>query len=86
MTVGFGYVPARSPPAVPFIGREVGITPGASLSAVIVPVAILFPVITLSAITGLGYEPLKSPPALPFGGRLAGMTPVASFSIVTEPS
>src|SRR4030095_14153242 len=34
--VGFGYVPARSPPALPDGASDVGITPAANLEAVIV--------------------------------------------------
>jgi hypothetical protein len=65
--LGFGYVPLRSPPAVPLGGSVVGITPLASLLEVITP----------SAMLGFGYVPLKSPPAVPLGGSVMGITPLA---------
>jgi hypothetical protein len=74
--LGFGYVPLKSPPALPLGGRFVGITPLASFDDVMTP----------SAIVGFGYVPLKSPPAFPLGGSVVGITPLAIFDEVIEPS
>ena len=89
-------MPIKSPPAVPFGGKEVGITPAASFALVTDASTILIVVTLLSAslavvitpllIVGLGYVPVKSPPAVPFGGKEVGITPAASFALVTEAS
>src|ERR1043165_1895615 len=94
--VGFGYVPLRSPPAAPFGGNDVGITPAANFAAVTEASAIfsvvtllsasLVAVIALAATVGFGYVPDRSPPAAPSGGNEVGMTPAASLARVTEPS
>src|SRR6185369_1653027 len=86
LTDGFGYVPERSPPAVPFGGNEAGITPGASFAKVTELFRILAVVIALFPIVGFGYVPDRSPPAAPFGGNEVGITPAASFDEVTDPS
>ena len=85
-TTGAGYVPLRSPPAVPFGGNEVGITPGAILAAVTEASTIFIVEIALLFIVGLGYVPFKSPPAVPFGGNEVGITPGAILAAVTAAS
>jgi hypothetical protein len=49
LTKGFGYDPVKSPPAVPFGGNEVGITPAASFALVTEASTIFKVVIELSA-------------------------------------
>ena len=48
-TVGFGYVPERSPAAAPLGGNEVGMTPAASFAAVTEP-SWIFDVVTASSL------------------------------------
>src|SRR5688572_8978387 len=60
VTVGLGYVPVRSPPAVPLTGSEVGITPGASFAAVIDPSCTLEVLMASSVILVLDTEPSAS--------------------------
>src|SRR4030095_5026563 len=54
--VGLGYVPAKSPPAFPDGARVVGITPAASLAAVMVASTIFALVTEASAILALVTE------------------------------
>src|SRR5678816_224557 len=49
LTTGFGKEPVKSPPAVPFGGNEIGITPAASLALVTEASTIFEVVIALSA-------------------------------------
>src|SRR5205814_5914979 len=75
--VGFGYVPARSPPAFPVGASDVGITPAANLEAVMVASTIFTLVTDASAVlnilvypaamVGFGYVPARSPAAFPVG-------------------
>src|SRR5204863_2920447 len=74
-TVGLGYVPDKSPPAVPFGGSVVGITPAASLPAVIEASTIfkvltelsasLFVVTAFAAMLGSGWLRVRAPAAVP---------------------
>src|SRR5262249_1360031 len=73
--VGLGYVPERSPPALPFGGNELGINSAAIFEAVIDPSITFEVAIELSAslivvtaalpMVGFGYVPERSPPAGP---------------------
>src|SRR5215204_7708130 len=83
---GLGYVPERSPPAVPLGGKDPGITPAANFAAVTEPSAIFAVVTALVLIVGLGYVPVKSPPANPVGVVALGINPGANLAAVTAPS
>ena len=45
LIIGLGYVPVKSPPAVPFGGKDVGITPAASF-ALVTEASTIFAVVT----------------------------------------
>src|SRR5262249_45755077 len=81
-TVGFGYVPVRSPPAVPEGGRLAG-APVTFAHAT----SLIFAFVTASAaIVGPGYVPVRSPDATPLGGRLVGNAIATLEAVVTRPS
>src|SRR5262249_32280632 len=76
--VGFGYIPARDPPAVPEGGKDVGapvIFPHATsliLASVTASIASAPVVPFRGQIVGWGWVPARSPPAAPDGGKLVG--------------
>ncbi len=91
-TVGFGYVPARSPPAEPFGGSAVGICPNAAASCAPEPFAtlvIFFELFDQAAAAGCSVAITSSVPVASVGATVGvpvtTTEPSAAVTEVTEP-
>src|SRR4030095_1459609 len=91
VTVGFGYVPDKSPPAGPLGTPPLSVAGDHCVPLYFKTCPLVAPVVLtitpwILVTPGLGYEPDRSPPAVPLGGNEVGITPAASFADVTDAS